>query len=71
MRDYENVYSDTSGCRVHLLEYATESCQDKILFGSDYPYLSHRVQMEVVKASDISEEVKAKIFEGNFLKFFG
>jgi predicted TIM-barrel fold metal-dependent hydrolase len=71
MKDYKNVYSDTSGCRVHLLEYATESCEDKILYGSDYPYLSHRVQMEVVNAADISEEVKGKIFHGNFLKFFG
>jgi predicted TIM-barrel fold metal-dependent hydrolase len=71
MRDYENVYSDTSGSRVHLLEYATETCQDKILFGSDYPYLSHRVQMEVVKASDISQEVKDRIFSGNFRDFFG
>jgi predicted TIM-barrel fold metal-dependent hydrolase len=70
MSDYENVYSDTSGCRVHLLEYATESVEDKILFGSDYPYLSHRVQMEVVNASDISESVKGKIFSGNFERLF-
>ncbi len=66
MRDYENVYSDTSGCRVKLLEYACETCQDKIMFGSDYPYLSYRVQMEVVRAADISESVRDKIFEGNF-----
>jgi predicted TIM-barrel fold metal-dependent hydrolase len=70
MRDYENVYSDTSGCRVHLLEYATETCQDKILFGSDYPYLSHRVQMEVVRASEITESKKDMIFSGNFKRFF-
>lgn len=66
MRDYENVYSDTSGCRVHLLEYAAESCEDKIMFGSDYPYLNHRVQMEVVKAAEISEGVRKKIFARNF-----
>ncbi len=66
MRDYENVYSDTSTCRVHLLEYATETCEDKIMFGSDYPYLSHRVQMEVVKAAEISEKARNKIFAGNF-----
>jgi len=66
MRDYENVYSDTSGSRVRLLEYAAESCGDKIMFGSDYPYLNHRVQMEVVKAAEISESVKNKIFAGNF-----
>lgn len=66
MRDYENVYSDTSGCRVYLLEYAVESCEDKILFGSDYPYLNYRVQMEVIRAADIPEEVKKKIFSENF-----
>jgi predicted TIM-barrel fold metal-dependent hydrolase len=70
MRDYENVYSDTSGCRVHLLEYAMETCQDKILFGSDYPYLSHRVQMEVVNASEISQEAKNRVFSANFRDFF-
>jgi predicted TIM-barrel fold metal-dependent hydrolase len=70
MRNYENVYSDTSGSRVKLLEYATESCQEKIMFGSDYPYLSYRVQLEVVNASAISEEAKNMIFSGNFGKFF-
>jgi len=69
MRDYENVFSDTSGSRVKLLEYACESCEDKILFGSDYPYLSYRVQMEVVRAAEISKATKDKIFRGNFLRF--
>jgi predicted TIM-barrel fold metal-dependent hydrolase len=69
MRDYENVYSDTSGSRVHLLEFATQTCEDKILFGSDYPYLSHSVQMEVVKAADIPGNLKDKIFSGNFKRF--
>ena len=66
MRKYENVYADTSGCRVHLLEYAAESCEDRIMFGSDYPSLSHRVQMEVVRAAEISDKVRSKIFAGNF-----
>jgi predicted TIM-barrel fold metal-dependent hydrolase len=70
MRDYPNVYSDTSASRVKLLEYATETCQDKIMFGSDYPYLSHRVQMEVVRAAEISESIKKKIFAGNFKSLF-
>ena len=66
MRDFENVYSDTSGFRVKLLEYACETCENKIMFGSDYPYLSYRVQMEVVRAAEISGSVKDKIFGGNF-----
>jgi predicted TIM-barrel fold metal-dependent hydrolase len=71
MRDFENVFSDTSGSRVHLLEFATQTCEDKILFGSDYPYLSYRVQMEVVRASEISESAKEGIFSGNFKRFLG
>ncbi len=66
MREFNNVYSDTSGSRVKLLEYACESCDDRIMFGSDYPYLSYRVQMEVVRAAEIPESVKNKIFAGNF-----
>lgn len=69
MKEYENVYSDTSGTRVYLLEHAVETCEDRILFGSDYPYLNYRVQMEVVKASSIPEKVKTKILEENFKKF--
>jgi predicted TIM-barrel fold metal-dependent hydrolase len=69
MREYENVYSDTSGTRVYLLEHAVETCEDRILFGSDYPYLNYRVQMEVVKASNIPEKVKTKILEENFKNF--
>jgi predicted TIM-barrel fold metal-dependent hydrolase len=67
MREFENVYSDTSGSRVYLLEHAAETCEDKIMFGSDYPYLNHRVQMEVVRAAGISEGVKRKIFAENFM----
>ncbi|UCG69772.1 MAG: amidohydrolase [Thermoplasmata archaeon] len=69
MKDFENVYSDTSGSRVKLLEYAAKTCEDKIMFGSDYPYLSYRVQMEVVKAAEISEDVRSKIFARNFERF--
>lgn len=68
MGSFENVFSDTSGSRVKLLEYACESCEDKILFGSDYPYLSYRVQMEVVRAADIPDAVKNKIFGDNFAR---
>jgi predicted TIM-barrel fold metal-dependent hydrolase len=68
MREFENVYSDTSGCRVKLLEYACETCEDRIVFGSDYPYLNYNVQMEVVRAAELSEAVRDKIFSGNLAK---
>ncbi len=70
MRDFENVYSDTSASHVKLLEHVQETCEDRIVFGSDYPYLSHRVQMEVVKAAEIQESVKKKIFARNLKRIF-
>jgi predicted TIM-barrel fold metal-dependent hydrolase len=53
-----------------LLEYACETCEDRILFGSDYPYLSHRVQLEVVRAADIPTGIKGKILCENFVRLF-
>ena len=41
------------------------------MFGSDFPYLSHRVEMEVVNASEITKKAKDRIFSGNFRDFFG
>lgn len=62
---YENVFVDTSGTRVYLLEYAVEKIPNKIVFGSDYPYLSYEVQKTVIEAADISEEQKRKVFVDN------
>ncbi len=63
--EYENVYADTSGCRVYMLEYACEKIPDGIVFGSDYPYLNYEVQKTVVRAADISEDLKDMIFSSN------
>lgn len=64
-RDYENVYADTSGTRVYMLEYACQHIPEKIVFGSDYPYLNYRVQKTVVDAADISNSLKESIFHSN------
>ncbi len=61
----ENVYVDTSGARVYLLEHAVEKIPEKLVFGSDFPYLNYRVQKEVVDAADITEDQKEKIFKEN------
>ncbi len=65
--EFENVYVDTSGCRVYMLEHACEEISEKLVFGSDYPYLNYRVQKTVVDAADISKETKKAIFKGNLL----
>ncbi len=63
--EFENVFVDTSGARVYLLEHAVDKIPDKLVFGSDFPYLNYRVQKEVVSASDITEKQKEKIFKKN------
>lgn len=63
--EFENVFVDTSGARVYLLEHAVEKIPDHLVFGSDFPYLNYRVQKEVIDAADITDEQKEKIFQKN------
>lgn len=63
--EHENVFVDTSGTRVYLLEHAVEKIPDRIVFGSDHPYLNYEVQKTVVNAADIEEKQKKKIFKEN------
>lgn len=64
-KKYDNVYVDTSGTRVYMLEYACHKIPDKIVFGSDYPYLNYRVEKTVVEAADIPDKEKENIFANN------
>ncbi|MFP4608822.1 MAG: amidohydrolase family protein [Candidatus Natronoplasma sp.] len=63
--DHDNVFVDTSGTRVYMLEHAVEKIPDKLVFGSDHPYLNYEVQKTVVKAADITEKKKRNIFIDN------
>lgn len=67
---FENVYVDTSGSRVYMLEHAVEEVPDKIVFGSDFPYLHYKVQKTVIEAADVKEKEKEKIFWKNLDKLF-
>ncbi len=71
VEDFENVFVDTSGTRVYLLEHAVERIPDNLVFGSDFPYLNYKVQKEVVNAADISDEHKEKIFRENLRGLLG
>ncbi len=62
---FDNVYIDTSGTRVYMLEYACQKVPDKILFGSDHPYLNYAVQKMVVEEARMSDEVRNGIFVDN------
>lgn len=64
-KKYDNVYVDTSGTRVYMLEYACGEIPKKLVFGSDHPYLNYKVQKTVVEAADISDSQKEKIFSDN------
>ncbi len=64
-KKFDNVYVDTSGTRVYMLEYACSEIPERIVFGSDYPYLNYRVQKTVVEAAEISDELREKIFADN------
>ncbi len=68
VKKYDNVYVDTSGSRVYMLEHACESIPEGIVFGSDYPYLNYQVQKTVVDAADISDSLKDMIFSSNLKK---
>ncbi|MEF8875057.1 MAG: amidohydrolase family protein [Candidatus Thermoplasmatota archaeon] len=70
VEDHENVFVDTSGTRVYMLEHAVKKIPDRIVFGSDYPYLNYEVQKTVIKAADITDEQKRKIFIDNLNGIF-
>lgn len=68
--EHDNVFVDTSGTRVYMLEHAVEKIPERIVFGSDFPYLNYEVQRTVVSAADITEEQKRKIFIDNLNAVF-
>jgi len=65
----DNVYLDTSAVDPFFVEAAVERIgYDKLLFGSDYPYmvgLDIRDAVKAIKALGISEEAKRAILSGN------
>ena len=72
-RDYENVYLDFAGdiyC-YRLIEQLVQSVPiEKILFGSDFPWLDPRSNLSRVLMSPITEEQKLKIVRQNALQVF-
>lgn len=67
----ENVYVETSGGLPDYVELAADIDENRILFGSDTPYLRYQTQIAIIEAANISQKVKRKIFRENFLKLFG
>jgi predicted TIM-barrel fold metal-dependent hydrolase len=67
---YRNVFADTSGVRrFDLLEQAVERAgPEKILFGTDGPWLHPGVELAKITALKLSREAQAQILGGNFLR---
>jgi predicted TIM-barrel fold metal-dependent hydrolase len=71
---YENVYTDIAGdifC-YRLLESLTGSIPaERVLFGSDFPWLDPRANLARVFLSNIDNKVKNKILAENAMRVYG
>ena len=67
---YKNIYTDTSGVRrFDILKKALDRAgSQKILFGSDGPWLHPGVELSKIFALNLSEKENQQILSGNFLK---
>lgn len=67
---YKNIYTDTSGVRrFDILKKALDRAgSQKVLFGSDGPWLHPGVELSKIFALNLSEKENQQILSGNFLK---
>lgn len=67
VRDFPNIYLETSTVSDRgVVEYLCEEAgSERILFGSDYPFIGMRYTKAVILAADISEADKKNIFIAN------
>jgi len=70
LRQFKNVYVDTSASSSLLIEKACKIDSSKVLFGSDYPYTGWEKEFGNVIQTNCPLEVKKKILFKNFLEVF-
>lgn len=73
VRPYPNVSIDISGSllRSGTLEYTVRHLgSDRIVFGSDFPYVPHILCAGKVEEADLDEETKEKIWYKNALRIY-
>jgi uncharacterized protein len=71
--EYKNVYMDFAGdiyCYRYFENMAESVPDNKVLFGSDYPWLDQRSHLTRVFLADISTALKRKIFRENALEVY-
>jgi predicted TIM-barrel fold metal-dependent hydrolase len=72
-REYKNVYMDFGGdiyCYRYFEQLAQELPENKILFGSDYPWIDCRSHLSRVYLADISTQLKRRILRDNALEVY-
>lgn len=71
MAYYENVYQDLVSPSAQAIRYAVEFARpDRLLFGSDHPWVSIETILEAVKQVDIAEKTRALIMENSARELF-
>ncbi|MDB6143092.1 MAG: amidohydrolase [Pseudomonas sp.] len=73
---HDNVFIDTSAYLPayyppQLLHYLKTYGQDKVLFGSNFPQLSHKKCMQQVRELELPAEIEAGFLYGNARRVFG
>jgi len=70
LKESSNVYVETSGTLPEFVEMAADADEDRVLFGSDFPYYRFPTQTVIVDAAEISNKVKRKVYSENFERLF-
>jgi predicted TIM-barrel fold metal-dependent hydrolase len=69
---YRNVYLDLVSPSRLAMQYGYEFAgADRLLFGSDHPWVKIETILEIVNELDIGESERAKILGGNAAGLFG
>jgi hypothetical protein len=70
---YENVYMDCAGdifCANYFESSVLDVPENKVLFGSDFPWIDHRAHLMRVFVSSIGENRKLKILRENAIEVY-
>jgi uncharacterized protein len=72
-RDCANVWFDTSGINIpsQIQQVAQSGGADRIVYGSDFPFLHPKVELLRVELAELSAEVEAGVRGGNAMRLLG
>lgn len=72
-QEYDNVYMDIGGdiyCYQYFEQLAGELPDNKVLFGSDFPWIDCRSHLTRVYLAEISMSLKRRILRDNGLEVY-